>query len=79
MRVPSSSTTLRNDPRPRRSTYDDPPLPLLTAEPVEGTTPGRSRRIASARVRLAKRNFFLADDGDGARRDERGVADQRSR
>ena len=28
---------LRVEPRPRRSTYEAPPLPLLTAEPIDGT------------------------------------------
>src|SRR5262245_13040027 len=47
-RLPSSSTMLRTEPRPRRSTNDEPPLPLLTAEPIDGTTPGSSRRTSSA-------------------------------
>ncbi len=48
IRRPSSRTTLRLVPRPRRLTKDAPPLPLLTCWPTEGTTPGISRRSSSA-------------------------------
>ena len=38
----------RLEPRPRRLTNEAPPLPLFTAEPIEGTRPGMSRSSASA-------------------------------
>ena len=48
MRWPSSRTRLRFEPRPRRSTLAEPLAPLLTAAPILGTAPGRSRISSSA-------------------------------
>ena len=75
-RLPSSRTMLRIEPRPRRSTNEAPPLPLLTAEPIDGTDARQFAQNLFGDVRLLELDRVRRGHVDRGRLLEIGVADQ---